>query len=87
MRLYARVQYNVNAAETYCFLFHVVYITLYALKRKMKRERPKRRFMHAVREDMTVAEVTEEDAEDRTEWRLTNLCGEREAERRRRSVH
>ena len=43
--------------------------------------------MHAVREDMTVAEVTEEDAENRTEWRLTNLCGEREAERRRRSVH
>ena len=36
---------------------------------KWKRGRPKRRFVDAVREDVAVAEVTEEDAEDRTEWR------------------
>ena len=35
---------------------------------KRKRGRPKRRFMAAVREDMTAVEVTEED-EERTEWR------------------
>ena len=34
-----------------------------------KRGRPKRRFMDAVREDMAVVEVTEEHAEDGTEWR------------------
>ena len=35
----------------------------------VKRGRPKSRFMDAVREDMAVVEVTEQDAEDRTEWR------------------
>ena len=35
----------------------------------MKRGRPKRRFVDAVREDMAVVEVTEQDAEDRAEWR------------------
>ena len=30
---------------------------------KRKREKPKRRYMHAVRDDMAVVEVTEEDAE------------------------
>ena len=34
---------------------------------KRKRERP--RFMDAEREDATAVEVTEEDAEERTEWR------------------
>ena len=34
---------------------------------KMKRGRPKRRFMRAVREDMAVVEVTEEDSGGRTE--------------------
>ena len=29
----------------------------------------KERFMDAVREDMAVVEVTEDDAEDRTKWR------------------
>ena len=38
------------------------------LPEKRKRGGPKRRLMDAVREDMTVAEVIEEDAEDRTEW-------------------
>ncbi len=33
---------------------------------KRERGRPKMRFMDAVREDVTVAGVTEEDAEDRT---------------------
>ena len=39
---------------------------------KKKRGRPKRRFTDAVRKYMTVAEVTEEDAEDRTErrWKI-----------------
>ena len=36
---------------------------------KKKRGRPNRRCMDAVREDMPHVEVTEEDAEDRTEWR------------------
>ena len=43
---------------------------------KRKRGSPKRRFMDAVREDMTVVEVTEEDAEDRTEWRWRIHCGD-----------
>ena len=41
---------------------------------KGKRGRPKRRFMDAVREDMGVAEVMEEDAEGRTEWRWKTHC-------------
>ena len=32
--------------------------------------------MDAVREDMAVVEVTEEDAEDRTEWRWRIHCGD-----------
>ena len=36
---------------------------------KRKWGRPERRFMDAVRDDMAVVEVTEEDAEDRTERR------------------
>ena len=43
---------------------------------KMKRARPKRRFMDAVREDTTAVEVTEEDAEERTEWRRRIRCGD-----------
>ena len=53
---------------------------------KRKRGRPKRRYMDAVREDMAVVEVTEENAEN---WNklmenllLRPLTGE--AERRRR---
>ena len=34
---------------------------------KKKQGKPKRRFMDAMREDMAVVEVTEVDAEDRTE--------------------
>ena len=37
---------------------------------KRKRGRTKRRYMDGVRVDMAVVEVMEEDAEDRTEWRL-----------------
>ena len=44
--------------------------------RKSKRGTPKRRFMDAVREDMSVVEVTDEDAEDRTEWRWKIRCGD-----------
>ena len=41
-----------------------------------KRGRRKRRFMDAVREDMTAVEVTEEDAEERAEWRRRIRCGD-----------
>ena len=37
---------------------------------------PKRRFMDAVGEDMTAVEVTEEDEEERTEWRRRIRCGD-----------
>ena len=37
---------------------------------------PKRRSMDAVREDMTVVEEMEEDAEVRTEWRCEIHCGD-----------
>ena len=44
---------------------------------KMERGRPKERFMDAVREDMAVAEMTEEeDAEDMTEWRRKIRCSD-----------
>ena len=47
---------------------------------KRKRGRPKRRYtcihIDVVREDMAVVEVTEEDAEDRTEWRWIIRCGD-----------
>ena len=36
---------------------------------KRKWGRPKRRFMDAVREDMTAVDVTEEDAAERADWR------------------
>ena len=39
------------------------------LSGKRKRGRPKRRCMGTVREDMAEVEVTEEDAEDGSEWR------------------
>ena len=41
---------------------------------KRKRGRPKRRFMDGVREDMAEVEVTEEDAEDRNNWRWKIRC-------------
>ena len=37
---------------------------------KRKRGRPKRRFMDVVKEDMDEVEVKEEDADDRSNWRL-----------------
>ena len=43
---------------------------------KRKWARHQQRFMDAVREDMAVAEVAEEDAEDRTKWRWTISCGD-----------
>ena len=36
---------------------------------KRKQGRPKRRFMDVVKEDMAEVEVTEEDTEDRNNWR------------------
>ena len=41
---------------------------------KRKRGRPKGRFTDAAREDMAVVEVTEEDAEDRSNWRWKICC-------------
>ena len=43
---------------------------------KSKRGRPKWRFMDAVRNDMAVAEVTDQDTEDRTERRWNIRCGD-----------
>ena len=43
---------------------------------KRKRGRPKMRYMDAMREDMAVIEVTDEDAEDITEWRWKIRCGD-----------
>ena len=39
------------------------------LTENRKRGRSERRYMDAVREEMAVVEVTEEDAENRAEWR------------------
>ena len=43
---------------------------------KRKRGRPKRRFMDVVKEDMAEVEVTEEDTEDRNNWRWKIRCGD-----------
>ena len=43
---------------------------------KRKRGRPKRRFMDMVKEDMAEVEVTEEDIEDRNNWRWKICCGD-----------
>ena len=46
------------------------------LSGRRKRGRPKRRFMDVVKEDMAEVEVTEEDTEDRTNWRWKMRCGD-----------
>ena len=43
---------------------------------KRKRGRPKRRYMDVVKEDMAEVEVKEEDADDRSNWRLKIRCGD-----------
>ena len=43
---------------------------------KRKRGRPKRRFMAVVKEGMAEVKVTEEDTEDRTNWRWKIRCGD-----------
>ena len=43
---------------------------------KRKQGRPKRRFIDAVREDMAVVEMTEEDTEGRNKWRWKIRCGD-----------
>ncbi|KAF7641470.1 hypothetical protein LDENG_00280470 [Lucifuga dentata] len=40
------------------------------------RGRPKRRFMDAVKEDMKLVDVREEEAEDRVRWRQMICCGD-----------
>ena len=42
---------------------------------KRKRGRPKRGFMDVVKDDMAEVEVTEEDTEDRNNWRWKIRCG------------
>ena len=44
--------------------------------RKEKTGRPKLRFMEVVKEDMAEVEVTEEDTEERTNWRWKIRCGD-----------
>ena len=55
-----------------------------------KRGRPKRRFLDAIREDMKVVGLTEEDAGDRVKWKGINVVLWRPltgiAERERRST-
>ena len=46
------------------------------LPEKMKWGRPKRRFMDVVKEDMAEVEVTEEDTDDRSNWRWKIRCGD-----------
>ena len=43
---------------------------------KRKWGRPIRKYMDAVREEMAVVEVTEEDTEVRTKWRWKIRCGD-----------
>ena len=43
---------------------------------KRKRGRPKRRFMDVVKEGMAEVEVKEEDADNRSNWRLKIRCGD-----------
>ena len=43
---------------------------------KKKQGRPKRWYVDAVRENMAVIEVPEEDAEGITKWRWTICCGD-----------
>ena len=43
---------------------------------KRKRGRPKRRFIDVVKEDMAEVEVTEEDTDDRYNWRSKIRCGD-----------
>ena len=43
---------------------------------KRKRGRPKRRFMDVMKEDMAEVDVTEEDTEDRNNWRWKIRCGD-----------
>ena len=45
---------------------------------KRKRGRPKRWFMEVVKEDMAEVDVTEEDTEDRNNWRRKIRCGDEE---------
>ena len=55
------------------------YIGRRMLRMELKKGKPKRRYMDAVREDMAdrqaVADVTEEDTEDITKWRSKIRCG------------
>ena len=41
-----------------------------------KRGRPKKRFLDAVKEDMKVVGLTEEDARDRVKWKRMFCCGD-----------
>ena len=47
-----------------------------ALPGRRRRGRPKRRFMDAVKEDMNLVGVVEDDAQDRARWRRLIRCGD-----------
>ena len=47
-----------------------------ALPGRRRRGRPKRRFMDAVREDMSMVGVVEDDAQDRARWKRLIRCGD-----------
>ena len=51
-------------------------LTMELPEKRKRGGRPKMRFMDAVREDVTAVEVTEEDAEEKTEWRWRIGCGD-----------
>ena len=57
-------------------LLEVIIMMRMELPGKMERGRTKGRFMDALREDVAVAGVTEDDAEDRTEWRCKICCSD-----------
>ena len=69
---------KVTLVTSYCVMMGRLYIEMLMLRMelagKRKRGRHKMRFMYEGRRDtiMTVVEVTKEDAEDMTEWRLEN---------------
>ena len=47
-----------------------------ALPGRRRRGRPKRRFMDAVKEDMSMVGVVEDDAQDRARWKRLTRCGD-----------
>ena len=51
---------------------------------KRKRGRSKGRFMDVVKEDMAEVEVTEDDTEDRNNWRWEICCGKNRKKKKKK---